>query len=167
MREIMKENLSLRIVLMLLVVTLISMFSVGTYLAFRPITIYKGYAIDLMPGQTFKIGQDIPYIASGNKLQDISGVVNRRLSCDPLNDNDTTRTVISIEQTPTNSVPGKYKLQNKIPTGSALSYSINLPASCYIFNQVSFKPNPLHAAVTYTAISMHDGKISTFTLTKQ
>lgn len=143
------------------------------YLFFVPITIYKGYDIELEPNQTFVVGDVVPYIASGYKTQDILGTVSRYLDCYPGTNTSGNRVTITVETTATNSSIGPYRLFNKTFTvHAAEDKRLTLPATCQIRNTVAFKPNPFHPIIDYTAMSTYKDsagvkKPSYFTLIKK
>jgi hypothetical protein len=160
-----KKDLTLKLLLLTLLVTLIGLVGFGLWSSLRPIVIYQNYRIDLTPGKTYHVGDNVPYVASGTKLQHIDGTVTHYMDCTSVG--DTANVIIRLSQVPTNSLFGNYMLHNQSPTGGAATYTqLKLPATCFLRNVVTFKPAPLHPDVTYTAQSMHGGILSTFTLTK-
>ena len=162
----LKKDLTLKILLLTLLVTFISLVAFALWSSLRPIVIYKNYQIDLTPGQTFKVGDSVPYVASGEKLQHIDGIVTRYMDCTS-NNGDTANVIVPLGSSPTNSLFGHYMLHNQSLTGGAANFpQLKLPATCFLRNEVVFKPAPLHPNVSYTAISKHNGILSTFTLTK-
>jgi hypothetical protein len=160
-----KQELTLKFLLIFLVLTLIGLVSFGLYSSLRTIVIYQGYTITMPPNQTFKVGDMVPYVASGKKLVHIDGSVVHSMDC--VSAGDIAHTIIRLNEVPTNSVIGDYELNNSSPTGGVSSYKrLKYPLTCFLENTVTFKPSPLHPDVSYTAESSFNGKLSTFQLVK-
>ena len=160
-----KRELPLKILLLVLLLTLIGLVGTVAWASLRPITIYRDYQITMKPGMTIKVGDNVPYVASGTKLQHIDGTVTHFMDCKTIGEK--ADVVVRLSEVPTNSVFGLYQLKNQSPTGGALSYpQLKLPTTCFLRNTVTFNPSPLHAVVSYTAESQYNGIKSTFTLIK-